>query len=84
MVTVGNDADLQVALTTLADPSYDLHVMTEMEQISERSRICKTTLKRSELLIHTGCDSTSTPFMKGTAKAVAAHNKLTAKEMLGN
>ena len=71
--------DLQVALTTFADPSYNLHVMTEVEpaeiwKISDMKDNFKEESRELILVVYcfTGCDSASTPFKKGQAKAVAA------------
>ena len=89
VVTVGNDTDLQVALTILADPSYDLHVVREVEpaeiwKISGMQDNCKDEARELIIVVYcfTGCNSTSTPFKKGKAKAVDDLNKLTGKEIM--
>ena len=83
VVTVGNDTDLQVALTTLADPTYDLYVVREIEpvEISKISDIQgNVNEKHRKLILFTfcfsGCDRTSAPFKKGKGKVIAALNKL--------
>ena len=84
VVTVGNDTDLQVALTTLADPTYDLYVVTEIElvEIWKISDIQGNfNEKHYKLILFTycfsrcdttycfsGCDTTSAPFKKGKGK----------------
>ena len=87
-MTVGNDTDLQVALTTLADPTYDLYVVTEIEpvEIWKISDIQGNFNGRHRKLIlftycFSGCDTTSAPFKKGKEKVIAALNKLNEKEL---
>ena len=87
-MTVGNDTDLHVALTIIADPNYDLYVVTEIEplemwRISDIQGNCNE--KHRKLIIFTycfsGCDTTSAPFKKGKGKVIAALNKLNEKEL---
>ena len=88
VVTLGNDTDLQVALTTLADPTYDLYVVTEIEpvEIWKISDIQGNfNEKHRKLILFTycfsGCDIISAPFKKGKRKVIAALNKLNDKEL---
>ena len=83
-----NDTDLQVALTTLADPTYDLYVVTEIEpvEIWKISDIQGNfNEKHRKLILFTycfrWCDTTSAPFKKGKGKVIAALNKLNETEL---
>jgi hypothetical protein len=89
VVIVGNDTDLQVSLTVLAETSYALYIMTEIEpaevwKVSDMQNNFKNKTHRDLLLLtyfFTGGDSTSAPFKKGKATGLSVLSKLPESDL---
>ena len=88
VVTIGNDTDLQVALTTLAKSNTKLFIQTDVEpsvvwKITDIQKQFKKNIRELLLFAYcfSGCDTTSSLFKKGKVKVMTTLQNLHAKEL---